>query len=69
MSKIENVVIGRYSFPSEESIGRDVNGQIERGGNFWGKLVGYDDTYLYLKGDKGQDVIVRRKNIAKLEVV
>jgi hypothetical protein len=69
MSKIENVCSGRNNFPSSESIGRDINGQIERGGNFWGSLVGYDDTYLYLKGNRGQEIIIKRRSIAKLEVI
>ena len=64
-----NVNNGRNSFPSEESIGKSIRGQIERGGNFWGVLEDYDDAYLYLTGDAGQQIIIKRRSVARLEVV
>ena len=64
-----NVNNGRNSFPSEESIGKSIRGQIERGGNFWGVLEDYDDAYLYLAGDAGQQIIIKRRSVARLEVV
>ena len=64
-----NVNNGRNSFPSEESIGKSIRGQIERGGNFWGVLEDYDDAYLYLTGDAGQQIIIKRRTIARLEVI
>ena len=69
MSESVNVCNGRNSFPTKESIGRNVNGQIERGGSFWGALEGYDDTYLYLKGNRGQEIIIKRRSVARLEVI
>ena len=66
---MSNVSNGRYSFPSEESIGKGISGQIERGGNFWGTLEDYDDAYLYLRGDAGQQIIIKRRTIARLEVI
>ena len=64
-----NVNNGRNSFPSEDSIGKSIRGQIERGGNFWGVLEDYDDAYLYLTGDAGQQIIIKRRSVARLEVI
>jgi hypothetical protein len=63
-----NVSNGRNSFPSEESIGKNVEGQIERGGSFWGILEAFDDVYLYLRGTGDQEIIIKRKAIARLVV-
>jgi hypothetical protein len=62
-------IVGKKSFPSEDSIGKNVEGQIERGGDFWGTLEGYDETYLYLKGHNNREIIVKRRSIARLMVV
>ena len=69
MSNNINAYTDRNSFPSEDSIGKNVKGQIERGGSFWGMLEDYDDTYLYLKGNRGQKIIIKRRSVARLEVV
>jgi len=69
MSNEVNVCSGRNRFPSRGSIGRDINGQIERGGSFWGTLKDYDETYLYLKGNRGQEIIIKRRSVARLEVI
>ncbi len=32
-------------------------------------LEDYDDAYLYLAGDAGQQIIIKRRSVARLEVV
>jgi hypothetical protein len=44
-----------------------VAGNIENGGFFTGQLVSFNDKFLFLKGDKGQDILIRRKWITRLE--
>ncbi len=77
MSENENVVETTNSLPSndedailESNIGNYCDGEIEMsGGRFWGKIAGFNERYLFLKGDHGQKIIVKRRRIARLEVV
>lgn len=68
MTENIEVTMGRKGFPSEDSIGRKVEGQIERGGSFWGILEAFDDKFLYLRGTSDQEIIIKRKAIACLVV-
>jgi len=40
-----------------------------RGGKFWGTLEAFNAESLFIRGDKGQKIIIKRKRIAELEVI
>ena len=68
-----NAALARNNFPQceEEKIieslsNKHVEGVLNSGNRFWGTLDGFDENWLYLKGDRDQDIIVRRQKIAVL---
>jgi len=63
-----------FSSPKEDEIlesliRKQVTGQLDNGGRFYGALGDFDDRSLYIIGDRNQPIIIRRKSIARLEVV
>ncbi|MEN6600678.1 MAG: hypothetical protein ABFC21_09745 [Rectinema sp.] len=76
MSGINNVAIAttKTFLPIEEMvvslIGKDIEGAFGNGSRFWGVLVNADDAWLYIKGYKGQAIVVKRSKLtALMEVV
>jgi hypothetical protein len=53
----------------EPLIGKSVDGNLDGGGSFFGVLEGFSDYQLFLKGDEGQRIIIKRRKIARMEVV
>lgn len=52
-----------------EYIEHRVSGVLDRGGKFWGTLEAFSAESLFIRGDKGQKIIIKRKRIAELEVI
>ena len=51
-------------------IGKKVEGFLEgNGSRFYGTLESFDEFMLYLRGDRGQLLLVKRRRIAKLEAI
>jgi len=51
-------------------IGKQVSGYLEGNGNrFYGTLESFDEHMLYLRGNRGQLLLVKRRRIAKLEAI
>jgi len=51
-------------------IGKRVEGFLEgNGSRFYGTLESFDEFMLYLRGDRGQLLLVKRRRIAKLEAI
>ena len=76
MSQLNNVnnTIKSFSTTDEdklcaEYIEHKVNGVLDRGGKFWGTLEAFNAESLFIRGDKGQKIIIRRRRIAELEVI
>lgn len=58
-SKIDEIVSSLH--------GKDVKGVTGSGGKFWGNLEGFDEQWLFLRGYRGQALIIRRKKVESLE--
>lgn len=43
-----------------------VEGALESGAKFWGKLESFDANWLFLKGNRDQAIIIRRRKLAAL---
>ena len=77
MSKDIDVVNTTNNLPSsndedailESSIGKYGEGELESGGRFWGTLEGFTEHRLFFKGEHGQKIIIKRRRVARLEVV
>lgn len=59
------------TFPSIDEavkslIGKDVEGALGSGSRFWGMLEGADERWLYIRGYKNQQIIIRRRKLAAL---
>ena len=73
MSIDEAVVDTRKAFGSIDEIvksltGKQIKGITGSGGKFFGKLEGFDEQWLFLRGGQGQPIIVRRKKVESLTV-
>lgn len=47
----------------------DINGNLETGGKFWGKLLAFNDKLLLLEGTDRRRILIKRKMVARLESV
>lgn len=50
----------------ESLIGKRVDGSIESGSRFWGTLESFDDKWLYIRGHRGQPILIKRRKLAAL---
>jgi len=58
-----------YSFANKaiaELLNKKVDGLLQSGARFWGVLEGFDDRWLYVRGFRGQPIIIRRRTLAFL---
>lgn len=65
----ENTPSGTNIFASDaiaELLGKRVDGALQSGSKFWGTLERFDDRWLYLRGGRGQPIIIRRRTLAFL---
>ena len=76
MSEMDMVVKTTKEFPSndedgilESSIGNYGEGELESGGRFWGTLEGFTEHRLFFRGEHGQRIIIKRRRVARLEMV
>lgn len=73
MSQDVDALGTRNSFGSIDEIvksltGKQIKGITGSGGKFFGKLEGFDEQWLFLRGGQGQPIIVRRKKVESLTV-
>lgn len=71
MSIDEAVVDTRKAFGSIDEIvesltGKHIKGVTGSGSKFFGKLEGFDDQWLFLRGNHDQPIVVRRKKVESL---
>jgi hypothetical protein len=73
---MENVADATNNLPSNDEdvilllkTGKFGEGELESGGRFWGTLNGFTEHRLFFTGEKGQSIIVKRKSVARLEMV
>jgi hypothetical protein len=76
MSKVKNVADATNNLPSndedailESKKGRYGEGELESGGLFWGTLNGFTEHRLFFTGEHGQSIIIKRRRVARLEMV
>lgn len=78
MSKLNKVVDTRKTFSSplsedsvlEKLIGTPVRGTLEESNTwFYGVLESYNDHRLLIRGNRGQEILIKRKRISRLEAV
>jgi hypothetical protein len=74
LTEKDSVVNGIKKYPTENDIlvpliGKNVDGTLDSGGHFFGTLEGFSDYQIFLKGDRGQRIIIKRRKIARMEVV
>lgn len=50
-------------------IGTFVDGTIDSGGRFWGRLEAVTEQKLLIRGDHGQRIIIKRRKISRLMAV
>ncbi len=46
-----------------------VEGNLETGSRFYGKLIAFNDRLLLLEGNNGRRILIKRKMIARLEAI
>lgn len=46
--------------------GKHVETLLDSGSRLWGVLEGFDDQWLFIRGYKGQPIIVKRRKMASL---
>jgi hypothetical protein len=73
MSQIDIVAEARKNFPHREEdntigslIGKRVDGALESGSRFWGTLESFDEKWLYIRGHRGQPILIKRRKLAAL---
>jgi len=49
-----------------ELLNKHVDGALQSGSRFWGVLERFDGTWLYIRGYRGQPIIIRRRTLAFL---
>jgi len=76
MSGIENVALATNNLPSngedeilESSIGKYGEDELESSGRFWRTLEGFTEHWLFFRGEHGQKLIIKRRRVARLEVL
>jgi hypothetical protein len=71
----EKLADARNSFASmfDENMksltGEQVKGITGSGGKFFGKLEGFDEQWVFVRGGRGQAIILRKKKIESIEAV
>jgi hypothetical protein len=50
----------------ESLIEKRVEGALESGAKFWGTLESFDANWLFLRGNRDQAIIIRRRKLAAL---
>jgi hypothetical protein len=53
----------------ESMIEKFVDGTLDSGGRFWGRLEVFNDHKLFIRGERGQAIIIKKRRISRLEAV
>lgn len=53
----------------ESMLKNKLDGTLDSGFRFYGVLEDFNDTSLFLRGNRGQMIIIKRKRISRLEAV
>lgn len=76
MSHTDSEAVASKTFASlseddvlESLIEHEITGSLDSGGRFFGNLEGFDQYRLFIRGNRGQRILIKRKFIAKLEAV
>ena len=43
-----------------------VDGTLDSGGRFWGRLEAFNEQKLFIRGERGQAIIIKRRKISRL---
>jgi hypothetical protein len=76
MTHADNGAIASKAFASlteddilESLIEHQITGTLDSGGRFFGNLEGYDQYRLFIRGNRGQRILIKRKYVARLEAL
>jgi hypothetical protein len=50
----------------ESMIEKYVDGTLDSGGRFWGRLEAFNERKLFIRGERGQAIIIKRRKISRL---
>jgi hypothetical protein len=53
----------------ESMLKNKLDGTLDCGGRFFGILEDFNENSLFIRGDRGQMIIIKRKRISRLEAV
>ncbi len=76
MSQLDNVADTRKTFASydEDDIltsmqGNQIIGALDSGSKFYGTLEAFNEHRLFIVGNRGQRIIIKRRKVSRLEAV
>lgn len=74
MSNYNNANDSIKKFPSENDIlvqliDKSVDGTLDSGGRFYGTLEGFSEFQLFIRGARGQLIVIKRRKVSRLEAV
>lgn len=67
------VALATKEFPSineleiiESFMGKQIEGSLDSGSRFWGTLEGVTDHMLFIRGTRGQVILIKRRKVSRL---
>ena len=75
MSDINNNAINSVNNYSSEDdvlvpmVNKKIEGTLDSGGRFFGVLEGFSEFQLFIRGYRGQQIIVKRRKVAWMEAI
>jgi hypothetical protein len=50
-------------------VNKKIEGTLDSGGRFFGVLEGFSEFQLFIRGHRGQQIIVKRRKVAWMEAI
>ena len=76
MSQVDTVAVATKTFASlnEDDIldsltGKQLIGWLDSGSRFYGTLEAFNEYRLFIVGNRGQRIIIKRRKVSRLEAV
>jgi hypothetical protein len=76
MSQLDNVTLITKTFSSydedeilESWIGKQIIGALDSGSKFFGTLEAFNEHRLFIVGNRGQRIVIKRRKVARMEAV
>jgi len=64
--------INKYSSEDDvlvPMVNKKIEGTLDSGGRFFGVLEGFSEFQLFIRGHRGQQIIVKRRKVAWMEAI